>query len=67
MKDVILLRCENITKEGLTLIFNKPTKLKGIKGFKTKELWVSWDCIGEMMFEGYTNKVSIEERNKLRK
>ena len=67
MDDVIVIGTENITSEGLTLVLNKPARLKGRKGLKSKEWWLSWDAIGEAMIDGYTNKVSVEDRDKLRK
>lgn len=66
-KDVIITGYSNLTSEGLTLKLNKPVPL-GEGRMATDEWWVSWDKIGEALFpDSYTNKITVEDRNKLRK
>lgn len=52
--DVIILGYSNLTKEGIVLHLNRNAVLKGGK-LATKEFWVSWDKIGESLFENYCN------------
>jgi len=51
--------------EGIILETNIPAKLKtgNVKG---KTVWVSWDKIGELLFEDYTELEGITLRNAIR-
>jgi len=65
MNDVIITGIKNVTSEGVTLELNKPASLKtGVGSFK--EIWVSWDKIGNALIDGYTEKMEVSELNKLR-
>lgn len=64
-KEVIIVGYSNLTNEGLVLHLNRAAKLK-TGNVATKEFWISWDKIGEMLFNDYCNIDSVEYRNKLR-
>lgn len=51
--------------EGVVLETNIPAKLKtgNVKG---KTVWVSWDKIGELLFDNYTELDGVAFRNSLR-
>lgn len=51
--------------EGVVLETNIPAKLKtgNVKG---KTCWVSWDKIGALLFENYTELDGVELRNAIR-
>lgn len=51
--------------EGVVLETNIPAKLKtgNVKG---KSCWVSWDKIGALLFENYTELDGVELRNAIR-
>lgn len=66
MKTTIITGFSNVTGEGLTLHLNNKTKLKGMN-IPCKEFWVSWDKIGKLLFDDYTEETDVEARNKLRK
>ena len=66
MKDVIITEFSNLTSEGLTLHLNKKSTLK-TGNVPNDEFWVSWDKIGQLLFDNYTEKVEVDERNQLRK
>lgn len=63
-KEVIVIGY-SANSEGATLETNIPAKLKtgNVKGTKT---WVSWDKIGDLLFEDYTKKESVSDRDELR-
>ena len=64
MKTVIT-NFSNPTSEGVTLILNQPEKLKtGVGAYK--EIYVSWDKIGESLFENYATGLEVDEMRKLR-
>ena len=52
-------------KEGVVLHTNIAASLKtgNVKG---TSVWVSWDKIGKALFDDYTDKVEVDERDKLR-
>jgi len=53
-------------KEGVLFHLNKRTRLK--KGHvKGNSFWVSWDKIGELLFDDYTDDITVDGRNELRK
>lgn len=64
-KEVIITSFSNVTAEGLTLHLNKKTSLK-TGNIKSKSFWISWDRIGELLFDNYTEEESVEIRNELR-
>ena len=66
MEDVIITGFSNPTSEGVVLHLNKAARLKTGTGH-FKEVWVSWDKIGMSLFDGYTKKQEVDERNELRK
>lgn len=51
--------------EGIILETNIPAKLKtgNVKG---KSVWVSWDKIGKLLFENYTELESVASRDSIR-
>jgi len=64
MKTVIT-NFKNPTSEGIILILNQREKLK--TGFgRYKEFYVSWDKIGESLFENYASGLNVDEMRKLR-
>lgn len=64
--NVIITGFSNPTKEGVILHLNKKTSLKTCN-IRNDEFWVSWDKIGAALFDGYTEKQEVAERNELRK
>jgi len=62
-KDIIITDYRNVTKEGVVLHLNKRAKLK-TGNILSSEFWVSWDKIGETLFEGYANP---EDQDRIRK
>lgn len=63
-KNVIITGFSNPTSEGVILHLNKKTSLK-TGNIQANEFWVSWDKIGELLFDEYSDKSEVEERNKL--
>ena len=65
MKNDIIITAFEAKKEGITIELNKKTSLKtgNVKGNK---FWVSWDKIGKLLFDNYTDEVEVAERDKLR-
>jgi hypothetical protein len=63
--DVIITGFSNANSEGVILHTNIPAKLKtgNVRGRST---WVSWDKIGELLFDDYTKETDVETLNKLR-
>jgi hypothetical protein len=53
-------------KEGIILETNIPARLKPNR-MPSKETFVSWDKIGEILFKDYATGLSVEELNELRK
>jgi len=51
--------------EGVVLETNIPAKLKtgNVSGTAT---FISWDKIGELLFDNYTDEVEVDALNKLR-
>tara|TARA_R110000824_G_scaffold41284_1_gene122967 strand:+ start:242 stop:448 length:207 start_codon:yes stop_codon:yes gene_type:complete len=52
-------------KQGVKIELNKKTSLK-TGNVKNTEFWVSWDKIGKLLFDNYTDEVEVAERDKLR-
>lgn len=63
--DVIITGFSKPTKEGVVLHLNKPARLKTGTGY-FQEVYVSWDKIGAALFDGYTEKMEVDELRKLR-
>lgn len=51
--------------EGVILETNIPARLKPNR-ISSKETFVSWDKIGKLLFEDYTDEVEVAERKELR-
>jgi hypothetical protein len=64
--DVIITGFSNPTSEGVILHLNKTSTLK-TGNVANNEFWVSWDKIGKLLFDGYTDATEVSERNELRK
>ena len=64
-KNVIVVRTGNVTVEGVALETNVPAVLKGTT-LPCKKHWVSWDKIGEALFDDYTEEDGVAERDELR-
>ena len=64
-KEVIITSFSNVTAEGLTLHLNKKASLK-TGNIKRKSFWISWDKIGALLFDNYTDEVEVKERKELR-
>lgn len=64
--EIIITAFSNVNKEGITLHTNIPAKLKtgNVKG---KSVRVSWDKIGSVLFQDYTDKTEVSYLNELRK
>jgi hypothetical protein len=54
--------------EGVILETNIPARLKPNRMHRmpSKETFVSWDKIGKLLFEDYTDEVEVKERKELR-
>lgn len=63
--NLIITDFSNPSSEGITLHLNKPGRLKTGTG-SFKQFWVSWDKIGEALFDEYTKETDVEELDKLR-
>ena len=64
-EEIIITAISNVTKEGLTLHLNEKTNLKN-GTLKTNKFWVSWDKIGENLFEKYTKSSDVQKLNEIR-
>ena len=51
--------------EGVILETNIPAGLKPNR-MPSKKTFVSWDKIGKLLFEDYTDEVEVKERKELR-
>jgi len=51
--------------EGVILETNIPARLKPNR-MPSKKTFVSWDKIGKLLFEDYTDEVEVAERKDLR-
>ena len=52
-------------EEGVVLETNIPARLKPNR-IPSKKTFVSWDKLGELLFENYTDEIEAVELNKLR-
>ena len=64
-KEVIITGFSDATSEGVTLHTNIPARLKS-GSLENSIVWVSWDKIGLALFDNYTQKSEVSDRNKLR-
>lgn len=64
--DVIITGFSNPTSEGVILHLNKTSTLK-TGNVANNKFWVSWDKIGKLLFDGYTDATEVSERNELKK
>jgi len=62
---VLITDFSNVTKEGVVLHLNIPTTLKTGK-LASKEFYVSWDKIGQELFDNYATGLEVDELRKLR-
>ena len=63
--EVIITGYSNATAKGVVLHTNIPAKLKtgNVAGTST---WVSWDKIGEALFQDYTQRCEVQDMRDLR-
>lgn len=54
------------TSQGILLTTNIPARLKPNR-IAIKETFISWDKIGNLLFENYTEAEEVEELNNLRR
>lgn len=65
MKKVIITHYSNVTNKGIVLHTNIPSKLKnGV--MPSKSHFISWDKIGRLIFENYTEADSVKELSEMR-
>lgn len=64
--NVIITGFSNASSEGVTIHLNEKTSLK-TGNIKTDTFFVSWDKIGALLFDNYTDKVEVSDRDKIRK
>lgn len=65
IKELLITGYSNVTKEGVVIHLNKRAKLK-TGNILSNEFFVSWDKIGESLFDGYCIDGGVEDRNKIR-
>ncbi len=63
--DVLINGFSNVTKEGVILHLNKKTSLK-TANVKSNEFFVSWDKIGNLLFDNYCDSYDLEYLRELR-
>ena len=61
----VIITGYTVKEEGVILETNIPARLKPNR-MPSKETFVSWDKLGKLLFEDYTDEVEVAERNKLR-
>ena len=64
-KNILITETSIVTNEGVCLYLNIPTSLKTGK-IHSKSFYVSWDKIGEALFDNYCGLQDVEERRKER-
>ena len=64
-QEVIITSFGNVTPQGLSVETNIPAKLK-TGHLRSKSFWLSWDKIGQNLFEDYTERSEVAELNELR-
>ena len=62
MKNVIIVEFSNPSSTGITLHLNRETTLKTGK-ISTDEFWISWDKIGKLLFDNYTEDSDVDGIN----
>jgi hypothetical protein len=65
MSKETIIKEYSANSEGVTLTLTEKTTLKtgNVNG---NTFWVSWDKIGDLLFDNYTGKVEVADRDKLR-
>ena len=63
MAHLIITGFSNVSKEGLTIHLNRPARLKTGTGH-FDEFWISWDKIGQNLFDDYSGPHEIDELRK---
>lgn len=61
----VIITGYTMKSEGVILETNIPARLKPSR-MPSKETFVSWDKIGELLFEDYTDEVEVKERKEFR-
>ena len=61
----VIITSYTAKSEGVILETNIPARLKPNR-MPSKETFVSWDKIGKLLFEDYTDEVEVKERKELR-
>jgi len=64
-KEVLISSYSNVTKEGIVLHLTDKAKLK-TGNIATDEFWVSWDKIGEALFDSYHIGGSVADKKIIR-
>ena len=67
MSKQVIITGYTVQSEGVVLETNIPARLKPNKISSSKQTFVSWDKIGKLLFEDYTEVSEVIELNKLRK
>jgi len=65
MEKVIVTGFSNATHEGVVLHTNIKAKLK-TGNISANEFWVSWDKIGNELFDNYTDATQVSDRKEIR-
>jgi len=65
MEQEVIIIGYTAKEEGVILETNIPARLKPNR-MPSKETFVSWDRLGKLLFENYTEKNEVAELNKLR-
>lgn len=60
MKKVLIKNFSNVTSEGITLHLTEKTSLKTGQ-LQGKTFWVSWDKIGQALFDNYSTEESVKD------
>jgi hypothetical protein len=61
----VIITSYTANSQGVVLKTNIPARLKPNK-MPSEETFVSWDKIGKLLFENYTDDVEVEELRRLR-
>ena len=64
--EIIITDFSNVTKEGIVFHLNEEATFKtgNVAGEK---FYVSWDAIGRLLFDDYTERTEVDELRELRK
>ncbi len=63
--EIIITGFSKATSKGVILHLNEKTSLK-TGNVLNKEFWVSWDKIGRLIFDNYTDKIAVSDLRDLR-